>query len=466
MPVKTKTAIKPYCYLTPLDTNCCSIYLHNGETTRLSHEGQIVSPTEDPELIHIRVKPDVVAKTLSTIYVSNYKGCWINGCVALCWYRYTLNHGHIIRLQPEGYEYQVNFFPPPHKEVADLLLLKIPKSLTEIPKKVMDELVCEAKLEYFEEKLRARTVKPPAQEVGADEQRIEKKPPVPEKTKKKAKRKCSRGKKPKKPPTVEASKPDKKHVHFKTRPKPPQMSEAEEQALKTMDYLATTAAQTSDDTYIMERSTSLVRKVIFSAEARESRLHKKHVDKSVKFIAETGSEKNVVIVEPDEDLLDDELETSKSGIFEMVLELYGRMREEEREYATDRSFVMYLLDRILRRMYRLNTSDVKFMRDLLDSVVENAVTMKERDLAMAKKVIDDVVDRVFVSRRKSIEEGFFEKLLGDIFSRIDEPEHKQARERRKVVEVVESSSSDDDSTESNEGEANKPSVVKVVYEFD
>lgn len=471
MPVKT--TIKPYCYLKPLDSNGQSIYLHNGETTRLSHDGRIVSPIEDPESIHIRVKPDVIAKTLSTIYVSNYKGCWINGCMALCWYKYMLNHGHIIRLQSNCYEYEVNFFPPPQKKVADLLLLKIPKSLTEIPKKVMDELVSEAKMEYFEEKLKAKeSIKLENEEVGSGEHKteklaLEKTKPTKKQTKKK---KCVKGKKqPRKPSKIEKLKPQVKHVHFKTRPKLPQTPSAEEQTLKSIDYLSTTAVQTTDDAYKIDRSVSLSRKVIFSAEAAHTtKIHKKHVEKFVKFIPETSSERNVVIVEPEEDS-DDEIAQTKSGIFEMVLDLYEQIREEERGYARDKNFAMYLMDKILRKVYKLKMSDVKFVQDLLDDVVEDVVTMKHKDLAFAKRVVDEVVDQVFVESRRTIEKGWLEWLLSNIFKKIRDPEGKLQEGR--LLEIVESSGSsddddDDDSSESGRDEEQQTPVVKTVYEID
>lgn len=478
MPVKR--TIKPYCYLKPLDCVCRSIYLHDAETTRISRDGRIVLPIEDPEFIHIRVRPDVATKTLSAIYVSNFKGCWINGCMALCWYKYTLNHGHIIRLQADCYEYQVTFFPPPKPvSVIDYLQLKIPKSLTEIPKKVMDEIVCEAKNEFLEERNERLKAKERLTEElgGGGEKKIEEKPTVKRKSKaiakkkKKQKKKC-KVKKLKKPPKLETpTQPLTKHVHFKTRSKAPTFSDVEEEVSKTIDYLATTAIQTTDSSFIPPSSSHL-RKVIFRPDTQR---FKKTAEKSVKFVAEVESVKSVVIKEPaartdygddDEDFDLLEVEPSRSGIFEMVLELYDRMREEEREYKTDKYFAMYLLDKILRKMYKLKMADLTFMRELLNDVVEDAVTMKAKNLQMAKRVIDDVVDHVFVEKRKQIHGGLIEEILTEIFARIREPEAKV--KKSETVEVVPSkSSSDDEDSEKSAGdEENNLPVQKVVYLID
>lgn len=460
MPVKS--AIKPYCYLKRLDSTTDSIYLHNGETSRISREGRLLSPLENPEFIHIRVKPDNITKTLSVIYVSNHKGCWINGCIALCWYKYILNHGHIIRLQTDSYEYQVTFFPPPKTKFTDLLFLKIPQSLTEIPKKVIDELVYEAKMEYIEEKTKVK-------EIFFEDTEIIEKKAMTKKTKETKKKVPSRKKsseieKLKNPVRGEMKKRAENRVHFKTRPKDSQILKAEEEALNRFKYLAN-GTQTTDNANLLP-SASLYRKVIFSTEAiPATKSYKKHVPKTVRFVSDLESAKSVVIVEPDEGLDQDEVVLTKSKIFEMVLQLYNRMQEEERDFNRDKNFVRYLLDKMFSKMYRTETSDLKFIRNILDCVVEDAVTMRENDLAMAKRVIDDVVEQIFIEKKTVTEGGFIEKLLKDIFARIGESEDK-VQEKHSLKFTAGTSSLSDESLSTSSESIESGFVMKTVYEID
>lgn len=497
------SGIKPYCFLKALGDSHHSIYLHNGKTTRISRDGRVLQPMEDYELTHVRVKPNLTKHTLSVIYVNNFKGCWINGCVALCWYEYVLIHGHLIKLQPNAFEYRITFFPTPDTEEPDFLLLKIPKSLTEIPPKVMEEIVAEAKSEFWnkrkeipETKLPAKITQKPTktkvvkrnvsskkskknkikvtkksgkqkvtiikskrQEAHVKKSSAKRKPAKSVQGKKKLLKKRQRIKK--RPVRTSEPKVVCKHVHFETRPKTtPQRIEMKPSEI--VEYFAAAGMQTADDTYLTP-SGSLSRRVIFKPTPEAPTVERS--SKCVRFAAEGDSVKSVVFVEPeDEDIETSDTMLTKNELIERVLSLYERMQDEEKQHKTDKQFVMSLIDKLLRKTYNVKVENAQFIIDFLGEVVEDAVTMKEKDVAFVRKIVDDAVDNAFVDMRSRTEDGFFEKLLGEIFARIPEREIRVAKSRT-MSELLDlpSISSADDSSRSDD--VDQKSIIKEIYEI-
>lgn len=471
--MSVKIGIKPYCFLKALNGSYHSVHLHDGETTRISRDGRILEPMEDHDLTHIRVKPNVTEKLLFAIYVNNFKGCWINDCKALCWYKYTLQHGHSIKLQPDTFEYRVTFFPPPEIQKPNYLTLKIPKSLTEIPAKVIEEIVGEAKNEFWNEKKekikinddKKKILKPTAKRTIAKRQQSKavqkstQRSAAPQKQKikslllkKSTQRKVSKQKlKTKKKKSARKLAPTEtyRHVHFETQPKT-------KHSQIQVEHLTTATVQTID-AYFKE-SASLLRHVIFkpTPEAPTNR----DTTKCVKFTTDCDSCKSVVFVEPEEQGFI-ETKLTRSEVFECVEELYRNLQEEDKQHKANKHFAMHLIDRLLRKTFNVKVEDAQYMIDFLKEVVEDAVTMKDKDKAFVGKMIDDLVEDMFVERRRLIQDGFFEGLLEEIFDRIPIQESEEVTISEETP-LVSSSSMSESSSRSED--SNKKSVIEEICE--
>lgn len=433
--------IKPYCYLKAVRSRYPSIHLKNGQTTRISKEGKILSPTEDHALTHLRIKPNIKTCTILVIYTGEFPGCFVNKCTAMCWYEYTLTHGHFIQLQPHKYEYMVCFHPPPEKE-AELLRVKYQVLLEQLPKISIDKAMNESSDEYYaaitkandkvlsqikkeiqRKLMKMKTIVPKVKQIQNKPIKLKKADTKKVVKLKLTEKKGTKVKQIQKKTTESTTKthktpmqykhtpqPKPRHVHFETRPI---ISEA-----PIEDTISTSIQTASED-----RSLKVpFRHVAFKSPpyAEECKCLKKRESwKHVKFVNEADV-KNVTFIEGDGS---SEEEISEEEIIENVVEFYDVILKEEREHEAHENYAEYLTDRLLRRVEKVDKTKTRdLVTCLLKEIVEDASESKVTDEGFIEGLLESILDHTFTDKRKQIEEGFFEELLEEFLARVEKEE--------------------------------------------